>query len=175
MGAEFVQIFTEMSLVPIITLIAGFILLFTEMFMPGFGVCGIIGSVSILFGVIWRIAEGASFFQSAVLVAIVLVLAVVIFLVVVRSADKGLISKTPFIQSKTAIPKDFGQKQFQDLVGKTGVITTQCKPVGKATIEGNSYEVMAKEGFLIKGVNIQVVEVSGDEIWVEKVKEIKEK
>ena len=171
MWAEFLEIFSGMGLVSIITLAAGFVLMFTELFLPGFGVCGITGCVSLLVGVVFRIIDGASAFQTIILVVMLLFAAGIIFLVIVMSARRGgLITKTPLVLGKTAIPKDYGQKEYIGLLNKTGVVTTQCKPVGKAEIDGNTYQVMAKEGFLIKGVNIKVVEVSGDEIWVEKVK-----
>lgn len=171
MGLEFVQIFSQMGVVSIVTLIAGIVLLFTEMFMPGFGICGILGIISMVVGVVFRIVDGASFFQAAVLIAFLIVIIVIVFFVVIRSADKGIISKTPLVQSKTAIPQDYGKKDNIDLLDKEGVVTTQCKPVGKALIDGETYDVMAKDGFLIKGVKVKVVEVLGDEIYVEKLKE----
>ena len=170
MGAEFIAIFSQMGLVSIITLVVGVALLVAEMFLPSFGVCSILGVISMIVGVIFRIVDGASFFQAAILVVIVLLIIIGAVILIIKLSDKGK-TKTPLFQSSTAIPTDYGQKDYVKLVGKKGTITSQCKPVGKAEIEGKTYEVMAKDGFLIQGEQIVVNEVSGDEIFVTKVQE----
>lgn len=53
--------------------------------------------------------------------------------------------------------------------GDMGVALTELRPSGKAEVNGQYYEVMARDGFQNKGVRIRVVEVQANRLIVEAV------
>lgn len=171
MGQEFVEIFTGMGVVSIVLIAFGLALLFTEIFIPGFGVTGILGSICLVVAVVFRAIDGGSFFQIVMLIAMLGVFVGLIILIMVRSASRGgIISKTPIIQSGTAVPTDYAQipKHILDLIGQTGVTVTVCHPIGRAKFGNTVYDVKAANGYIIKGADIVVTEVTLEDIIVSK-------
>ena len=167
---EFVTLFTEMPIVSWVLLVFGFTLLFCEFFIPGFGVCGISGLVSLLASIIFRAVYGGTFAQVTIFTALVLAICGIFFLFMVRSSKKGIISKSPIVLSGTAVPTNYADMKTEEveLLGKKGVMTTSARPVGKVMIGDNEVEVWAREGFLVKGTEVTVIEVNTDKIFVAK-------
>lgn len=167
---EFALLFTEMPIASWVTLAVGFALLMTEFFIPGFGVCGIMGFVSLTASVVIRAAYGGRFVQITIMVAILLAICAVGFGLMIVSSKKGFISKTPIVQQGTAVPTDYSEMKTEEieLLGKKGTLITAAKPIGKAMIEDRGIEVWAREGFLVKGTEVVVVEVSTEKIFVAK-------
>ena len=56
-----------------------------------------------------------------------------------------------------------------ELVGKTGTVESQLKPVGKAFIGERLLEVCSDGEIIEKGIEIQVIEVTGNKILVEPI------
>ena len=169
MWQEVVTLFTAMEPIPAILLTVGIIFCIVEMFIPGIGFFGISGSISILAGIILRFINGFNLTQLFILVLILCIVFTIAGLIIVRSARKGLLSKTPLINNKTAIPVEFENIELNSLIGKKGKVVNECKPSGKAEIEGKEYEVISDGNFLIVGVEIEVIDVSGNVLNVKKV------
>ena len=102
MWQEVVTLFTAMEPIPAILLTVGIIFCIVEMFIPGIGFFGISGSISILAGIILRFINGFNLTQLFILVLILCIVFTIAGLIIVRSARKGLLSKTPLINNKTA-------------------------------------------------------------------------
>ena len=93
-------------------------------------------------------------------------------LLVINSKEKGTFNKNPFIQTDTSIPEDYSDPLvvYGHLLDKEGQLITQCKPIGKAEIDGEIYEVMAFDnGFITRGAKVVVVDVEGENIYVERI------
>ena len=104
---EFALVFTGMGVIPAICLIIGIGLVITEMFIPGFGVCGISGTILIIAGIAIRVAyagEGNPVIQFFVLLFLVLAALGIGFMIMLRSVKKGLLSRTPIVENETAVP-----------------------------------------------------------------------
>ncbi|MCL2540202.1 MAG: hypothetical protein FWE53_02065 [Firmicutes bacterium] len=171
MWEEIVTLFTEIDILPAVLLLLGLALCIIEMCMPGFGVFGISGAISIVGGLIALIAYGNSVTQFFIMLFIILVILAIMFLIAIYSAKRGLLSKTPLITSGTAVSADYGspEKNFGKLLGKEGVLSKDCKPVGRVMIADLEYEVTTKTAFLIKGTRVQVIEVEGATITVKAI------
>jgi len=170
-GNEFVTLFTDMNTLSAVLLIVGLILCIVEICVPGFGVFGIAGATSIVAGVIALLAYGASATQFFIMLFISLVVLGILFIIAVHSAKKGLLSKTPLVTSSAAVSEDYGspEKNFGKLLGKEGILMCDCKPVGRAKIDDEEYEVTSKHEFLLKGTHVKVIEVEGQKIVVRAV------
>lgn len=174
-GQSFVTLFTTMDVITAICLVCGLILVVIEIFRPGFGIFGISGGVLLLIGIILQfIKSGYNLVQMVILIFLLLLILVAAFLVMTRSIKYGWLSRSPIIQSATAVPKDKtqGTEDFSFLLDKTGVTKTALRPVGKAEFDGGVYDVVAYQGAAYGiGIKVVVIEIEGQRVVVKKVTE----
>ena len=167
----FLEFFTEMSWIVILLLGIATILGVAESLTPGFGVCG---TGSVLFAVASIVLEGVftkSLFAVLFIFVIILVLGLILFAIFVFSARKGHLKKTPIIESKSTIPEDYVKNnEKRILVGRVGVVVSECKPVGKATFDGDEFTVISKNKNLSVGKLVVVEEVRDNLIFVKELK-----
>ena len=95
------------GLVTAICLAVGLILLAIEIFIPGFGVCGITGITLVVFSVLFRVITSKNILHFVSLLAIIIIAIALFLLIGIRSARYGLLSKTPIIETSTSIPTDY--------------------------------------------------------------------
>lgn len=166
------ELFTGMRWFVIVPLCLGLVLVVAECFIPGFGVCGISGLVCIAGGIVANAVVTKSIVQTLFLVVVFVILIFVIFLILVRSARFGVISKTPFVEQKTAVPKSYvedDEKRLSALIGKTGTAITAFMPSGKFMIDNVVYQGITQGMALDKGDKIVVIAIEGDKIIIEKL------
>lgn len=172
--AEFVGIFTgEFAWLTITLMAVGMILCIIEAVVPGFGIFGISGILCEVAAVVVNatVCKGSPL-QVFILILLITLVTLLIFLLFVRSARFGLLGKTPIIENKTAIPKDYGEnteQKLKQLIGKEGITITECRPVGKMRIGEEIYEVSSKDTLIAKGDVVKVVEVEDSIIYVSKI------
>lgn len=174
MWAEFTQIFTSMQWYVILLLCVGLTLIFIEFFVPGFGVFGISGLLSLAGGIVTHAVLTKSIVQVLGLVLIFSLVLIIIFLLFVRSARFGLLSRSPFVEKKTAVPVNFEKEsQFKDLVGKIGIVVAPLRPTGKILIDGKVYECICETADMVENDEyVKVISVEGIKIIVEKTEEV---
>lgn len=176
MWEQIVLLFTEMGIVPAICLLAGLVLVVIEIFQPGFGVFGSLGGILTIVGIALRVANSGSANPFAILFLLLLFISLIIiaaFLIMVKSARYGWLKRTPIFDEGTAISSGFseGTKDFNFLIGKKGITTTNLRPSGYASIEGENYDVTAEGFYIQKDELIRVVGVEGVRIIVKRVDE----
>lgn len=155
--------------IPIILYVIGIVLLIIEMFMPGFGIFGISGAISFIAGIVLRILSGGGFVEILVVIAVALIFLTLVMVFAVKSAKNGRLSKSAFVLNQNAIPvgQTAGTNDYTFLIGKIGVTTTFLRPVGKAIIEEQTYEVISENSDIIeKGEAVKVSAVEGQRIIV---------
>lgn len=155
--------------IPIILYVIGIVLLIIEMFMPGFGVFGVSGAISFIAGIVLRILSGGGFLEILIIIAIALVFLILVMVCAVNSAKSGRLSKSAFILNQNAIPvgQTAGTNDYAFLIGKTGIATTFLRPVGKAVIEEQTFEVISENSDIIEqGEKVKVSAVEGQRIIV---------
>ena len=167
---QLTYIFGETSgAITLAVLITGLILVLFEFFVPGFSVFGILGIVISLGGVVYRIIAGLNTYQIAILIVVWGLTILACYLLFIHSAKSGLLSRSKLFSEKPSLPYDFDDDvEKKLLLGKTGVTTTRCKPVGKAEIDGKEYEVLAENSYLDKDTNIKVIKITNDNVVVSK-------
>ena len=146
---------------------AGALLLFIELFIPGFGIFGISGLVCILASFYY--AMGASRATLTVLAVGVLVV-IVVGALLIKSLPKNPVWNLFVLKNKqdaTATPAD---KKMTELVGKQGKTETLLRPSGVAMVEGKRLDVVTEGEFLPADTNIVVSKVTGNTIFVTKEK-----
>lgn len=165
---EFVLLFADMGVAAGICLVLGLILCIIEIFQPGFGIFGALGTILILAGIIIRMIQGGSLLMLFIMVFLIIVILLGCFLIMVRSMKYGWLSRTSLVLQGTAVNEEFsdGTKNHNDLIGKEGIANTPLRPSGKAEIDGVLYDVVAQSSFIDKGKKVVVLEIEGVRIVV---------
>ncbi|MGM9736927.1 MAG: NfeD family protein [Candidatus Cryptobacteroides sp.] len=146
----------------VLTLIlVGIILLIAELLLiPGVGVAGVFGIVSLC---------GASYYSFAFLGglqgAIVTVVDIALISVAVYFALRAKTWKK--LELKTVI--DNTKEDNEVCAGDRGRTITRLAPMGKARFNGFSCEVTAVEGMIDPGVEVEVVHIENNKIYVKTV------
>lgn len=158
------------GLITAICLAVGLVLLAIEIFIPGFGICGITGVVLVVFAVIFRVVTSHDIGHFIYLLSIIILAVGSVVLIAVRSARFGALSKTPIIETGTAIPTDYADnsKNYGYLINKVGITKTVCKPIGKMEHDNVEYQVISNGDYIEANVKVKVVEVDGSTIVVKK-------
>lgn len=166
--SSFARLFTEMNAITIILFVLGIIFCAVEMCVPGFGVFGIMGTLMIIAGIIVRVVCGGDLMMLLYMVIIALILFVLMFFVFSKLITKSRLSKTPFFSVDPAVSegKTEGTKDFSALVGTVGIAQTALHPVGKAILDNQTVDVVARDGFVPQGAEVECVEVEGTRVVV---------
>ena len=168
-ATEIAELFTKnYNIICMVCLTLGLVLLAIECFVPGFGVFGILGIIVSTLSLAFLVILGGTWRQLLFVIGVVVLVAALVLLIAIRSARFGAISKSPLIQSETALPEDYSsnEKNYSYLIGKLGVTETVCKPIGKVRIEGQTYSVITNGEYIDKDKEIYVSEVDGTSIIV---------
>ncbi len=170
MWNEIVQLFSGLSIIAMILLLVGLVLLMVEIFVPGFGIFGILGAIFSLGGIITKICIGTTLTQILIMLAFSVISILILFVLLTISARVGIVKRSAFVQDKTSVPVNYDKvKEYSKLVGKVGFAKSDCNPVGKMSFNDKVYEVNSVDNFIEKNSKVKVVEVKGDRIYVKKV------
>jgi len=165
----------------IILFILGLILVAIELFaIPGFGITGILGVLSMITGLALAMVGNEGFdFTGVALSEILMAFMIVIiatFLSLTGSFYIGskLFSTTRFgelaldaVQAKSS-GFTSADATMSTLTGKTGVAFTMLRPSGKVEIDDDVYDATALTGFIDKGEAVKVVKYETSQVFVVK-------
>ncbi len=149
----------------VVMLIVGFALVVVEMYIPGFGVPGILGSLLLVGGVI---ALRPTPFQALLISIVIVALLCIALSLCIRSASKGRLSKSKYILRETSISQEAGNA-LAYYVGQTGKAMTVLRPAGIGEFSGVKLNVVSDGEFINAGEAIRVESVEGNRICVRKV------
>ncbi len=166
--SSFARLFTQMDGWTIALFAIGLILCIIEMCLPDFGVCGITGVVLIVAGIVMRMISGGDLLMLLYMVLIALVLFILMFWVLSRIITKSRLSRTALFHIDSTLPSGTteGTKDFSSLLGREGCAETALHPVGRASFNGESVDVVARDGYISEGTTIVVVNVEGQRVVV---------
>ena len=170
---SFVRLFTEMNAWTIAAFVLGIIFCAIEIFIPGFGFFGISGSVLIVIGIVLRMIFGGDLLMLLYMVIIALVLFVLMFWLVSRLITKSRLAKTALFHVESAVPTGIteGTRDFSYLLGDIGVAETMLHPIGRASFNGATVDVVARDGYIPKDAKVQVTQIEGQRVVVIEKKE----
>ena len=140
-------------------IIIGLILLFAEvLIIPGVGAAGIIGLLSLLGACVYAFWELGSL-GGAIVTSCVLVLLIGLTIYVLRAKTWRRVSLNTNIDSKAI-------SEVAVEVGDEGRTLTRLAPMGQVIIGGESHEVKALEGMIDPNVEVVVVMIVDNKIYV---------
>jgi len=149
-------------------LIAGIVLVIIEMFHPGFGAPGITGAVLIVIAIV-LISETIQ--QALILIIIILAFLGLALSVIIQSATKGRLSRSPIILQHSQ-QKEIGYIGINDLeyfLDKEGISCTVLRPSGIADFDGVKIDVVSEGPLIPKDRKVRVIKVNGSSIVVREV------
>ena len=155
----------------VICIVVGIILLIVEMFMPGFGIPGIAGTLLLVEAVVMSWRDHGPLAGLGVTVVVIALVGIFIS-ASLKSAATGRISRSSLIL-KGSSTKEEGYQSSDDkkaYVGKTGVTLTVLRPSGLADFGGERFNVVSQGEFIDRDVQVEIIEVEGARVVVEKAK-----
>jgi membrane-bound ClpP family serine protease len=165
MGALATTIFQNLP--ALILLILGFGLVLVEMHIPGFGVAGILGLLSLIAGIV-LFASSAT--EALVMTIVIVALLCIALSLVIRSATKGRLAHSKIVLHEVSMPT-VGETDLTFFIGKTGESKTALRPSGIAEFNGVRLNVVSDGEFIENGKKLRVDRVEGNRIVVSPVRE----
>lgn len=144
----------------VVLAILGLVMLFAEILMPGFGLFGILGSISLLGSLVLTYKlYGMVTFLIMLLVAVIVFFAMVVF-----AKKSGLYNKVVLSDKQEA--QDFDESVLQGLLGQVGLTQSTLRPFGVAEFDGKMIDVCSQGDFIDRDVKVQVVQITGKTVTV---------
>lgn len=145
----------------VILILVGILLLLAEILLvPGVGVAGVLGLISLVGSCVYAF-NVFGMTTGTIIVAINVVLVVGLTVYVLRARTWKWFTLNTNIESK-AIP----DKDAVLSVGDVGKTTTRLAPIGMARFETGVYEVKALEGLIAPGVEVEVAHIEDNQVIV---------
>lgn len=157
------------SWIPIVLFIAGLLLIVAEIFIPDFGLIGILGIASIIGGLYLTQGDFGKIIGD-MSIAIVITACLVIYLLKKGYSIANINRFVLFTADDKH--KDLENHDRKITVGTQGTSITTLRPSGKASFDtdpNNYYDVLSTQGHISKGTPIVIEKISGTKISVRKV------
>jgi len=162
-----IELLAGLSWISIVLFIVGIGLLIIEMLDPGFGFFGVFGILSLVACIFVTAETVAQGIMLTVIFSVILLIMLAIFMIMV---SKGKLPNK-FILKEAETKEDgyTGTEDFTDYMGKQGVLTVACRPVGSVDFDGKKIEVVSQGDFIDKGTTVEVIEIEGNRVVVKSI------
>lgn len=148
----------------ILTFIMGITLLALEIFIPSFGIIGIIGIALTGYSVIDSFENSTTGILILVVSAIAIILTVTIYVKLGFSRD--LFNRLILTNTNSRNRGYNSKADYSKLVGMTGISKTILRPTGRIAIGENVYDAKSMSDFIAKDTEIEVVTIKDGHIIV---------
>lgn len=150
----------------IVFILIGFLLLFSELFVPG-GILGFLGFSLMGISVWLSFSEYGS--DQGLYVLLFCLVGVLLFLVIaVKVLPYSFIGRQFILGKSSQLDEGYSPSDLNksDLVGKTGVAESTLRPAGIALIDGERYDVVTEGEYVSPRTQIKVLRVDSNRIVV---------
>lgn len=153
-----------MQLLTIIFLIAGIILLGIELMVPGFGIFGILGVISILISWVMTIL----FFKFGIIIVLFEIVFISIgFYMLIKKMKKMQLFGKIILYDTNKNKKDFAN--LEEFIGREGITKTALRPAGNAEFNGITVEVVSDSGYIDNNTKIKVIKILENKLYVKQL------
>ena len=146
----------------LIAMILGYGLLVLEMYIPGFGAPGILGTILAILGLVFMQPTAL---QALIIVVIYVFLLSIALVICLRSASRGRFANSRFVLKDEATSRN-AENELAYFIGKQGIAHTALRPAGIAEFDGVRLNVVSQGDFIDKDAAVKVVCVEGKRIVV---------
>jgi len=166
---EFMEILSNISWLSVILCVLGIGFLILELHTPGVGIFGVLGLLSIVACIL---VTAQTITQGLILTVIFFVVILILLAIFITFFSKRMPKTLILTESETLEQGFSGTEDMQYLMGKTGVVSTLCRPAGSVDFDGVRLDVVSDGEFIEKGTTVEVIEIEGNRIVVKpKIKE----
>ena len=155
---------TIFEVIGIVLLFAGFVLVGIEMAIPGVGLPGISGIISLVLGIILT----ANTVSEGIIMAIIVIIILGIMLAVAMTILGSKKMKSPMVLRED-VKGEQGFLESSDLeylVGKEGVAVTDLRPAGKGKFDGIEFDILSGGSYINKGQKIIISKIKDNKLIV---------
>lgn len=154
-------------IIGIVLLIAGFVLVGTEMVLPGFGAPGILGAICLVAGIIMT----ADTIEEGLTLTVIVIIILAVMLTVILSLFHSRKIKTPIVLEEEMKAENgyLSSSDLEYLVGKEGIASTDLRPAGKCNIDGVEFDVRSEGKFIKMDSKIRITKVHENTLIVQKI------
>ena len=151
----------------LLAMIVGIGLLVIEVFLPGFGVPGLMGGMLMIASIVivWTNYGAMAGIWMTLAAVVLMSIAITVSL---RSASKGGFFRRWGLKD---IEKKMANEDMQSLVGKSGVSITPLRPSGIGEFDGVRLDVVTDGQFVPIGTALTIVKAEGPRIVVSPAKQ----
>ncbi|HHT46815.1 MAG TPA: nodulation protein NfeD [Firmicutes bacterium] len=142
----------------------GIVLLLVEAFIPGFGIFGLGGLVSVFAAILLSAASAEAGLRMLFISIVVSIVAG--YLAFKYFQRKGVLRRFILYEAATREEGYSSSADYSHLAGKRGKSITPLRPAGIAEIEGSRLDVVSEGTYIPAGVEIEVIKVEGRRIVV---------
>ena len=154
----------DILITSLLVVFATVMLVVEVVFIPGLGFTGIVGVLSMIGSVFYAFAQlGGAAGWITLLVCVAICISLFLWALYGNSLDKMALKKN----IKSTVNE---QDMSLFAVGDRGVTRTRLALIGEALIKGQVVEVKSEGGFINEGEEIEIIRISGDSLFVAKVK-----
>lgn len=154
--------------IPLVLFIFGLLLIVFEIFIPEFGITGVLGAILLIAGLYWTVGDLMQTIRDLSM-AVIITTALVVYLGK-RGYSLTNVNKLVLQTDLPAGSKTKTDDQSPNLYpGLTGTAKTPLRPSGKATFdeeEGPTFDVLSTEEFISMGTPIAIEKIQGTKILV---------
>lgn len=148
----------------VMVLLAALLLTVEVALIPGFGITGVLGMLAMAGSVFYAFfALGYIAGWITVVVSVLICIALFLWALYGKSLDRLALKK----KIDSSVRED-EIKRFK--VGDRGFAKTRLALIGEANFGGLIVEVKSEAGFISENEEVEIIRISGDSIFVEKVK-----
>ncbi len=163
----------NIELLQAVLLLLGLLFLLAEVFIPDFGIMGVLGIILFVIGIV---LTAETFVDVLVMLLILIAFVALVVAFVVRSASTGRLSRTLVLKDSLSKEKGFsGVEDMNVFLGREGYALTMLRPAGIGVFEGVRLDVVTKGAYIEKGSPIKIIQVVGRRIVVDKIEKEEEK
>jgi len=160
---SFVQ---NIQLLQAVLLTIGLVFLIAEIFIPGFGIAGIIGIIIFIIGILLTVN---TIFEALIMFLFLLLILAIVLIIVIRSATRGRLSKKLILNADVGVEDGFtAVEDMKVFLDKEGMAVSTLRPAGIGVFNGVRLDIVTKGDFIEEGTKIKIVAVEGRRIVVEK-------
>jgi len=154
--------------IPLVLFIFGLLLIVFEIFIPEFGITGVLGAILLIAGLYWTVGDLMQTIRDLSM-AVIITTALVVYLGK-RGYSLTNVNKLVLQTDLPAGSKTKTDDQSPNLYpGLTGTVKTPLRPSGKATFgeeNGPLFDVLSAEEFISIGTPIVIEKIQGTKILV---------
>ncbi len=148
----------------IITFVMGITLLALEIFIPSFGILGVIGIGLTGYSVLDSFSDNRIGFIVLIISALAIILTVSIY--VKLGFSNNLFDRFMLNTTNSSERGYNSKKNHEDLIGKVARSKTILRPTGKIEIDGIPYDAKTEGDFIEKNTEVEVISIRDGHIIV---------